>query len=179
MNAEEVLDGEAKQGAQGDARVQGGDASLGQEGAEGDLAQAGDRDSALRAARGEPQDEAQAPKVSIREQWADVVAEVFDRDWLAEQARLASELQKGYRVEVTCKHCGRPSIATAYGPDVAGRLEQAIKLLEQSEGRPGTASTEAGDVTLVVERRWPLADDPHLHDVRPSEDPEPGGVSPL
>ena len=39
--------------------------------------------------------------------------------------------------------------------DIGGIVKTVVELIEQVEGRPGSADVEAGGLTLVVERKWP------------------------
>ena len=113
---------------------------------------------------------------TVRQEWAEVVPEVFNKEWLLEQARLASELQRGYRTDFACPKCGYRKIVEVQGPDVAERLKQASALLEQTEGKPGTIDGETGSVEIIVNRTWPDAED-RDRDELPAA-PETDGVSP-
>ena len=57
------------------------------------------------------------------------------------------------RVQMNCPHCNKRSLVTV--PDDVRKLESLLKVIEQVEGKPGTADAEPGGITIVVERSWP------------------------
>ena len=95
---------------------------------------------------------AQAPPEKVRSTLGRVVREVYDEDWLREQAQIAKELTTGYRTDFDCPECGYRKMLMIQGPDVSGRLKAVIELMEQTEGRPGTDSADQQGTTIIVER---------------------------
>lgn len=84
------------------------------------------------------------------------VGEVFDLDFLRELAQSIKEMTKGVRGTGNCPECGSARSVLVQIPDIQGQIKALTELMEQAEGRPGTESGEAGGVTLIVERKWPV-----------------------
>lgn len=90
---------------------------------------------------------------------AEVINKTFDSEWLAEFAEQLKGMTKGMWGMGECPECGSKRKVFVDVPDLKGLLAALTELMEQAEGRPGTAQGEAGGVTLVVERRWPSGGD--------------------
>lgn len=108
---------------------------------------------------------------TVRQDLATAITEVFDADWLREFADTIKNMTQGVWGEGTCDKCGSKRKVMVKVPDTQGQLKAVVELLEQAEGRPGTATGEAGGVTLIVERKWPRAraqDSGHLRPVQDS-----------
>ena len=69
------------------------------------------------------------------------------------------------RVWLDCPNCKKRSQVSV--SDDVRKLEALLKVIEQVEGKPGTAGTEPGGITIVVERMWPSGDE--------AKDPLPQG----
>lgn len=115
---------------------------------------------------------AEQPK-TVRQSLTEVITEVFDEEYLKQLAKDVREMRKGYRGSGRCPDCGSMKGVTVDLPDLTGQLKNLIELIEQAEGRPGTAAGEPGGVTLVIERlRYAEGEDsPEL-----SPAPEAAGV---
>jgi hypothetical protein len=95
----------------------------------------------------------------VRPRLAEAIGEVFDVEYFREIANQVKDASKGVHVEVEvdCRHCGKPTRkkVIAQIPDFP-RIVSAVKdLLEQVEGRAGSADVAEAGLTLVVERKWP------------------------
>ena len=60
---------------------------------------------------------------------------------------------------LTCPHCKkRAQIAV---PDDSRKLEALIKLIQETEGKPGTVDADAAGITIIVQRLpWPGDESP-------------------
>lgn len=94
-----------------------------------------------------------------RQDLGEVVNEVFSREWLLEFAATIKNMTTGVYGDGRCPECDSARRVLVQIPDIKGQLAAVVALLEQAEGRPGTADGTAGGVTLVVERAWPVAGD--------------------
>lgn len=92
-----------------------------------------------------------------REDLGEAINQVFDAEWLLEFAETIKGMTNGVWGEGNCPECGSPRKVLVKIPDIQGQLKAVMALLEQAEGRPGTAQGEAGGVTLIIERSWPVA----------------------
>jgi hypothetical protein len=100
---------------------------------------------------------------AVRPSLADAIRETFTPEYLKELAESVKEMSKGtfaYCPDCECK-------VQVSVPDLPRVISGLTDLLEQAEGKPGTASTEAAGVTLIVERHWP-----------PPKEPEPSPQEP-
>jgi hypothetical protein len=102
---------------------------------------------------------------TVRQDLGAAITEVFDADWLRGFAETIKTMTHGVWGEGVCDSCGSKRKVMVKVPDTQGQLKAVVELLEQAEGRPGTASGEPGGVTLVVERMWPVARDQDSADV--------------
>lgn len=117
---------------------------------------------------------------SPREMIARILPEEFTEARLRELIRSAFDLTQGiYVADGECPGCGRARQVKARIPDLRAIIATLTEWVEQGYGRPGTAQAEQGDVVLVVERMWPLAEDPDPDVVRPAQDQIAGGVPPI
>lgn len=114
---------------------------------------------------------------TVRQDLGEVITEVFSREWLMEFAGQVKSMTTGVWVEGRCPECGSARQARAQMPDLKGQLAAVTSLLEQAEGKPGTASGEPGGMTLIVERSWPGAGVENPDVVRAA--PAAADVSPL
>lgn len=62
-------------------------------------------------------------------------------------------LEKKARLQ--CPHCKKISYVEV--ADDVRKLEALLKVIEQTEGKPGTVEGDSGGITLIVERSWPVA----------------------
>jgi hypothetical protein len=79
---------------------------------------------------------------------ADAIREEITPEFLRELVAQVRDLQKG--IWVFCPDCRAKVMASV--PDLPRVISALTELLEQAEGRPGTASAEDAGVTLIVER---------------------------
>lgn len=87
----------------------------------------------------------------LRDVIRDVLNEEGRREKVATLVDSAFELRRlGW---AHCPGCRRKVQVEV--PDVKATAGVLVELLEQAEGRPGTAGVEDVGVVLVVERRWP------------------------
>lgn len=91
-----------------------------------------------------------------RQDLGEVINKTFDRKWLLEFAETVKGMTQGVWGQGRCPECDSPRKVLVQIPDVQGQIKAVVALLEQAEGRPGTAQGEAGGVTLIVERSWPV-----------------------
>jgi hypothetical protein len=62
------------------------------------------------------------------------------------------------KVHMDCPKCGKRSLVDV--PDDPRKLEALLKLIEQTEGKPGTVDADAAGVHIIVNRLpWPGEDD--------------------
>jgi hypothetical protein len=90
--------------------------------------------------------------------WPAAIRTEISPEYLRELVAQVKTMTKG--VFAHCPDCRRQVQVSV--PDLPRVIAGLTELLEQAEGRPGTASTEAGSVTLIVERTWPSRD-PVVH----------------
>jgi hypothetical protein len=87
----------------------------------------------------------------VRPLLADAIREEITPAFLRELVGKVKEMQKetfGY-----CPGCKKKVLVQV--PDLPKVISGLTELLEQAEGRPGTATAEDAGVTLIVERIWP------------------------
>jgi hypothetical protein len=99
------------------------------------------------------------PRTSVRSSLGDAFAEVFDAAYLRQFAEEAKGLTTAMWGVGICPACGNQKRVLCDMPDIGGKLKIFISLLEQAEGRPGTATGEPAGVTIVVNRIWPGGED--------------------
>ena len=81
---------------------------------------------------------------------------MFTPEYLRELAEDVKAMSKStFAYCPTCRTKVQVSV-----PDLPRVIATLTELLEQAEGKPGTASAEAAGVTLIVERYWPPPKDP-------------------
>lgn len=96
---------------------------------------------------------------TVRQDLGEVISEVFSREWLYAFAEDLKNMQGKTWGEGRCPECGSARKVEVKVQDYQGQLKALIGLLEQAEGRPGTAEGEAGGITLIIERKWPVGGD--------------------
>jgi hypothetical protein len=94
-------------------------------------------------------------ELGVRPALADVFREEFGPDYLRSLLQDLKSSTKGVKADVTCRECGQRQYTMAQIPDYHKILQMALSLLEQTEGKPGTAGVEDAGVHLIVERSWP------------------------
>ena len=99
------------------------------------------------------------PRTSVRSDLGEMIAEVFDMAYLRQLAEEAKGLTTAMWGVGICPNCGNQKRVLCDMPDIGGKLKIFIALLEQAEGRPGTADGQPAGVTIVVNRIWPGGED--------------------
>ena len=107
-------------------------------------------------------------RAQVRSTVSRVVTEVFDEPYLRELAENVKSLTKGVWGDGVCPECGSAKKVKVEVPDLASQIKALTELLEQAEGRPGTAEGEPGGVHLIIERVWPPARAENPRDVQPA-----------
>jgi hypothetical protein len=87
----------------------------------------------------------------VRPALAEAIREEITPEFLRELVAQVREMQKS--TFVYCPDCERKVQVSV--PDLPRVISALTELIEQAEGRPGTASAEDAGVTLIVERIWP------------------------
>jgi hypothetical protein len=102
----------------------------------------------------------------------DALLEEITPEFLRELAADVKQATKGVwvDVELECYHCGAQNRKKVKAEirDLAKIISMFKDLLEQAEGRPGTADAGEAGVQLIVERRWPGAGAADPVNVRPA-----------
>jgi len=95
----------------------------------------------------------------LRPRLSSAAAEVFTTDWFRDMANRIVEITKGVYIELEaeCRHCGNPvrKKVLYQAPDVPRQITALTELMNQIEGRPGSADVAEQGMVLVVERNWP------------------------
>lgn len=102
-------------------------------------------DSAVNARQDQP----------VRTTLSERVQEWADGDRITRMLDEIEGLEK--KVWLDCPKCNKRSLMDV--PDDVRKLEALLKVIEQTEGRPGTVDGEPGGVTIIVERTWPVGSD--------------------
>jgi hypothetical protein len=87
---------------------------------------------------------------------AEAIRAEISPEYLRDLVSQVKEMQKHTRA--WCPNCEQH--VTVFVPDLPRVISALTELLEQAEGKPGTASAEAAGVTLIVERYWPEPKEP-------------------
>ena len=112
---------------------------------------------------------------TVRQDLGERLNEKFSGVWLDDFLETVKGMTNGAWGSGICEECGSKRKVLVQVPDIKGQLAALVALMEQSEGRPGTAQGEAGGVTLIVERKWPDAGSEDLDKLRDA--PAPAGIS--
>lgn len=96
---------------------------------------------------------------AVRPRLGDIVRETITEDYLRDLLHQITTATKGVRAEAAleCKACGHHNrkIVTVQIPDWDRQIRALTDLIDQIEGKPGTANVEEAGLTLVVKRNWP------------------------
>lgn len=103
-------------------------------------------------------------RAQVRSTVSRIVTEVFDEEYIREIAEGVKGLTRGQWGEGDCPECGSRKKVMVEIPDIASQLKALTVLLEQAEGKPGTAEGEPGGVTIIVKRTWPGDEDAGARD---------------
>lgn len=93
--------------------------------------------------------------VPVRSTVSKVVQEVFNEEYIRKLAEDCKTLTKGFWADGECPECGSRKKVKVEVPDIYSQIKILTELLEQAEGRPGTAEGEPGGVEIIIERMWP------------------------
>jgi hypothetical protein len=93
---------------------------------------------------------------AVRPSLSDAIREAFTPAYLRELAEDVKGMQKG--VFAFCPNCREK--VQVHVADLPRVISALTDLLEQAEGKPGTATPEDAGVTLIVERYWPPPEEP-------------------
>jgi hypothetical protein len=110
---------------------------------------------------------------TVRQDLGEVITEVFSREWLLDFANTVKGMTQGVWGEGRCPECDSARKVMVQIPDLKGQLAAVTSLLEQAEGRPGTAVGEVGGVSIVVERTWPSAGAEDQKQLLPAAEADP------
>lgn len=114
---------------------------------------------------------AQEVNPPVRSTVSKVVSEVFNEDYIRQLAEDCKTMTRGYWAEGECGECGSKKKVKVEVPDIYSQIKVLTELLEQAEGRPGTAEGEPGGVELIIERMWPIGADTGSKHVPATQDP--------
>lgn len=89
---------------------------------------------------------------AVRPRLGDVVSASLNDEFLRGLVEDAKALTKGQWVDLQCEACGQKQRQMVQVRDIPKVLAAVKELLEQVEGRPGTAGVEDAGVQLIVER---------------------------
>jgi hypothetical protein len=93
---------------------------------------------------------------AVRPMLAAAIRAEINPEYLRELVSQVKDIQRQTRA--WCPNCEQHVMVSV--PDLPRVIMALTELLEQAEGKPGTASTEDGNITLIIERTWPPPKEP-------------------